>query len=191
MWASASGGAAMRRVVAMLSLASSLTGCTLIDNIAIFFTPCAKTSTRCVRVAAIGSEEQRRAIKAESTEQAPIACSIDAGPPLSFAEIQPVFAQSCGIRGSCHRADTRSEATLDLAGASARELLLGDASGAERCDPKLGIKRRVVPGDPQHSMVWQVVSGSSCGPHMPLRTEPLNCDDQRRVYDWIKNGAPP
>jgi hypothetical protein len=168
-----------------------LTACstipTWVENAVICIVPCANAS---VRMTPIDDPTQTAAAMSVQARAAQAPCNPTGAPAVTFAELRDtVFEKRCGINGACHLADTSSEAKLDLAGPDTYDSLLEDAHGARRCDPKLGIEKRVVPGDPEHSMLWQVVAGSSCGPQMPFRSQPLNCDDQERVYAWIKNGA--
>jgi hypothetical protein len=55
-------------------------------------------------------------------------------------------------------------------------------------------KRRVVPGDPDHSLIYIKISVAnlpgSCGGHMPYMGLSLSADYQMKVRQWILNGAP-
>lgn len=183
----------MRHIIAGLACALLLTACATVpvwlENLVICMFPCAVTS---VHMSPIESTDTLKAAEAERVRAATTPCKPTGAVQVSFAEVQAmVFDRRCGLKGACHLASSHSEASLDLSATGARAPLLENAHGANRCDPKLGIVRRVVPGDPEHSMLWQIVAGDRCGPQMPLRSQPLNCDDQERVYSWIKGGAQP
>jgi hypothetical protein len=82
------------------------------------------------------------------------------------------------------------EAHLNLRSPDARKYLVDvRAEGANRCAPGVAIDERVKPGDPDHSMLWQVVHGTQCGPPMPLEGMALSCDEQALVHEWIRCGA--
>jgi hypothetical protein len=57
------------------------------------------------------------------------------------------------------------------------------------CMP-MDVDRRVVPGDPDHSMLWRRVAGTTCAERMPYQSPPLTCDQQNLIRGWILSGAP-
>ena len=54
-------------------------------------------------------------------------------------------------------------------------------------DPNI---KRVVPGDPDASLLYLKVSGSSAGGQMPLGGAALSADEIAMIRDWIAAGAP-
>ena len=58
-----------------------------------------------------------------------------------------------------------------------------------------GMTMRVVPGDPEQSILWHRVrpatldEGEPCFPKMPSGTQGLSEETAQLVYDWIAAGA--
>ena len=109
----------------------------------------------------------------QTSQQAPKAASADSRQPVSFAEhILPVFQKNCLL---CHSGEN-SATSLDL---STREgLLRGGKRGPA-----------VVPGDPQASLLHQVVAHEA-EPFMPQGGEQLSPEVIARIADWISAGTP-
>ena len=109
----------------------------------------------------------------QTSQQAPKAASTDSRQPVSFAEhILPVFQKNCLL---CHSGEN-SATSLDL---STREgLLRGGKRGPA-----------VVPGDPQGSLLHQVVAHEA-EPFMPQGGEQLSPEVIARIADWISAGTP-
>ncbi len=111
-------------------------------------------------------------------------CSKDKGPVedeqtpgnVSFVnDVQPVFDQNCT---SCHP----NSGNLDLtAGNSYNQLVNVDASGYSA--------KRVVPGDPEHSVLYKKIDGSGAyGSNMPLGNS-LSASQIALIKQWIEEGA--
>jgi hypothetical protein len=111
--------------------------------------------------------------------------------PVSLERLQTtVFRRRCGMAGLCHMTEDHPEAELDLRSPKARaDLVNAPVKGASRCAAGTSVIARVVPGDPDRSMLWQVVHGTHCGPPMPLEGMALSCDEQSLVHEWIRCGA--
>jgi len=113
------------------------------------------------------------------------ACYMDAGPveegldpdtPVSFSgDVQPIFDNYCI---SCHPAS----GNLDLrAGRSYSQLVNVPASGY----PAI----RVVPGDPEASVLYKKIDGSGAyGANMPTGGQ-LPSTDVQKIRLWIEQGA--
>jgi len=116
-------------------------------------------------------------------------CSADTGPveeepgtpsgtdnPVSFSqEVQPVFDQNCT---SCHP----SSGNLDLTAANSYSSLVNvPASGYSAV--------RVVPGDPESSVLYGKINGSNTfGSNMPLGGS-LSAAQIDIIKRWIEQGA--
>ena len=111
-------------------------------------------------------------------------CSKDKGPlennqaaeNVSFTDdVQPIFNQNCT---SCHP----SSGNLDLtASNSYNQLVNVDASGYSA--------KRVVPGDPEHSVLYKKIDGSGAyGSNMPLGGS-LSAAQIAIIKQWIEEGA--
>ncbi len=112
-------------------------------------------------------------------------CSKDKGPVddqqtaenISFTnDVQPVFDQYCI---SCHPAS----GDLDLtASHSYNQLVNVNASGYQA--------KRVVPGDPENSVLYKKIDGSGTfGSNMPLGGS-LSAAQILLIKQWIEEGAP-
>lgn len=107
--------------------------------------------------------------------------------PLSFAQIeQEVFEPAgCGA-GYCH-------------GGGAGDMVWSYESlvSMAAAEPVCGLTVRVVPGDPEASILWARVNpiaseaGEDCGEPMPKDAPPLDAEQAQLVYDWIATGAAP
>jgi mono/diheme cytochrome c family protein len=105
--------------------------------------------------------------------------------PISFAEIQPIFATHC-VPG-CHE-PTGGYPALDL-GSSARTNLVFVASNGS---PLLYVSS----GDHEASYLWHKLSGTQgtvggLGARMPAGAPALEQEDIDLVAAWIDAGAPP
>jgi len=111
-------------------------------------------------------------------------CSKDTGPVddnqatenISFAnDVQPIFDQSCK---SCHP----SSGNLDLTAANSYNQLVNvNASGYSA--------KRVVPGDPDNSVLYKKIDGSGAyGSNMPLGGN-LSAAQINTIKQWITEGA--
>lgn len=90
---------------------------------------------------------------------------------LTFADVAPIFNQSCT---SCHSGKDAS-AGLHL-----------DAYDAVMAGSKNG--KVVVPGKPGESELVKRIRGDST-PRMPYKKPPLPSDEIQRIADWVKQGA--
>ncbi|MCB1590097.1 MAG: hypothetical protein KDI56_14410 [Xanthomonadales bacterium] len=101
-------------------------------------------------------------------------------------DIQPIWGQYCA---NCHVAHGGSPAAgLDLDPAFSYGQLVNAP------DHSLTILR-VVPGDPEGSLLFRKLNclepGPASGdPPMPLGRPPLSASLQARIHDWIAAGAP-
>jgi len=111
-------------------------------------------------------------------------CSKDTGPVdnsqatenVSFTnDIQPIFEQNCI---ACHP----NSGNLDLTAANAYNQLVNvNASGYSA--------KRVVPGDPEHSVLYKKIDGSNAyGNNMPLGSS-LSAAQISTIKQWITEGA--
>ncbi len=90
------------------------------------------------------------------------------GPQIGYVEdIQPLFERSCS---ACHSAAAR---VMGLQTTTYRTLMEGSSNGVV-----------VIPGDPENSKLWEMVSQGK----MPA-TGPLPPEEQQIVYNWIAQGA--
>ena len=98
----------------------------------------------------------------------PTAAPAVAGLQIGYIEdIQPIFIRSCS---ACHSAAAR---IMGLQTTSYRTLMEGSDNGVV-----------VIPGDPDNSKLWEMVSQGK----MPA-TGPLPLAEQQIVYEWIVQGA--
>ncbi len=96
------------------------------------------------------------------------AAPIASGPTIGYNEdIKPLFERSCS---ACHNAIAK---TLGLQTTTYRTLMAGSQNGPV-----------VVPGDPDASKLWEMVSQGK----MPA-TGPLPLNEQELVRAWIEQGA--
>jgi len=107
-----------------------------------------------------------------ATAVAPTATAVAApaasGPTVGFNEdIKPIFERSCS---ACHNAIAK---TMGLQATTYRGVMAGSQNGPV-----------IVPGDPDASKLWEMVSQGK----MPA-TGPLPLDEQAIVRAWIEQGA--
>jgi glucose/arabinose dehydrogenase len=96
------------------------------------------------------------------------AAPIASGPTVGYNEdVKPLFERSCS---ACHNAVAK---TMGLQTTTYRSLMAGSQNGPV-----------VVPGDPDASKLWEMVSQGK----MPA-TGPLPLDEQALVRTWIEQGA--
>ena len=95
---------------------------------------------------------------------------------------QDIFTPSCALAG-CH-SEVTPQAGLDLTDGTSYSSLVGVDSTQE-----IG-KKRVVPGDPAASVLFQSVQGTSPTlPRMPFGLRPLPQADIEAIAHWILQGA--
>ncbi len=106
----------------------------------------------------------------------------DSGPPpipeknLSFSQhIRPIFLDNCADASGCHRSQDAAGG-LDLEAAFPTFF---SNSG-----------QVVIPGDPDHSLLFQVLTAPVGDiPRMPLNRPPLSGTYIRAIETWIAEGA--
>lgn len=124
---------------------------------------------------ACGPEDPAECLLASTTE-----CAV--GFPPTYTNIfQQSLRSTCGGPGvSCH----------GVAGAKAG-LVFADEQ--ESYDQLLGIsgnRPRVIPGDPDASLLVQRIECASPQPRMPLNSDPLPATVRCAIVKWIADGAP-
>jgi hypothetical protein len=106
---------------------------------------------------------------------------------ISFTRVEEeVFEPAGCTAGYCH-------------GGSAGDLTWSyeELVGTAAAEPVCGLTERVVPGDPEASILWQRVrplaaeETESCAEMMPKGGPPLDAAQAQLVYDWIAGGAAP
>jgi hypothetical protein len=109
---------------------------------------------------------------------------------VSFSnDIQPIFDARCT---RCHNPDL-FRGTLDLTQGNAYANLVSQPT-SEGCMAEVPDSVRVVPFDPQSSMIWlkTMPDDSRCGRPMPLGTDGLGIiapDEFALIETWIVQGA--
>ncbi len=105
--------------------------------------------------------------------------------PSFLAEVSTVLARACA---SCHGGGGGPPPQLTVE-ASASYAALVNVPAMFACTSEV----RVKPGDPDHSVLFQRMIGSTCGDRMPA-TDPAYYDratnELALVRTWIQNGAP-
>jgi polyvinyl alcohol dehydrogenase (cytochrome) len=116
----------------------------------------------------------------------------------AFGKVMDVLSNQHGcIGGFCHGMSggldfqaAPADRYTALMGADHQGAPTGDASTTGKCAGK----KRVVPGDPAASVLFQKVSGqATCGESMPTTgsgNTPLSAAEIEVVRSWIMNGAP-
>jgi len=113
----------------------------------------------------------------------------DEGPTLE-ADIQPIFDANCAVP-ACH-GGRLVQAELSLAADRARASLVGVPS------TQVAGATRVAPGDPEASLLWQVLNGPMESElpgepplveRMPRDQAPLSLQELQLVEAWIEAGA--
>jgi hypothetical protein len=104
------------------------------------------------------------------------------------AIFDPIFQAKGCTAGYCHGA---SAGELQLQNVdSIHANLVNQTAAAEAC----GLTQRVVPGEPENSLLWHRVKPledgeEPCVAKMPKGSDGLTADEAQLVYDWIKGGA--
>jgi hypothetical protein len=112
---------------------------------------------------------------------------VDAGPPATFTRVLEILRSNCA---SCHT--TRSEAQLNFSASAAtvyRDLVGVRASSQGECggDPE---HIRVIPDEPEDSLLIQKLVDPECGDRMPRFRDPLAPALINEIRSWIEAGAP-
>jgi hypothetical protein len=108
-----------------------------------------------------------------------------------FADVHQLLVDQGCTAGYCHGADANGLTMTDAATAYAN--LVGVAATDAVC----GLTQRVVPGEPDQSIMWMRVrpaaldGGMPCAEKMPDGTDGLTEADAQIIYDWIAAGALP
>ena len=106
----------------------------------------------------------------------------DAGSSNSWSSIyNDIVVGSCATSG-CH---TATVPVMDTA-ASAHTNLVNVTSSSTSC----GGQNYVIPGDPDNSLLIQVLSPGACTSRMPLAGDELSESQKARFRSWIMDGAP-
>lgn len=132
-----------------------------------------------------------------------LGCSSSPPPPDSFTEVYQKVIQPTCSSAFCHFAGISIKlSALDMSSQTAAYWNLVDAPTLGAVCGSMGT--RVVPGDPDHSIMYLKVSRATppCGNRMPADTvilertqsavfsgTPLTADQQQLIYNWIKDGA--
>jgi hypothetical protein len=99
--------------------------------------------------------------------------------PVSFArDIQPIFDRSCT---DCHGGSAgmfldEGESYVNLVNVPA----------TKGCTSEM----RVQPGNPDASVLYKRITGTSCGAQMPKKAPPLPAEEIALIRRWIESGAP-
>jgi Planctomycete cytochrome C len=105
-------------------------------------------------------------------------------PVVGFVrDVQPIF-QNC-LTAACHEG-ADAAGSFELVPERAYEELLARRARAGAC----GGQPLVVPGDPDASVLWKRVGGTTCGASMPLGSPLLPAADVDAIRAWIAQGAP-
>lgn len=101
-------------------------------------------------------------------------------PPTYTNIFQQSLRSSCGGPGvSCHGRDGQQAGLVFASEQESYDLLLGHT----------GSRPRVIPGDPDASLLLQRIECSSPLPRMPLNSDPLPASVRCAITQWIENGA--
>jgi len=114
------------------------------------------------------------------------------GGSTEYDKVFAIFEAHCT---SCHNAGEQ-----DVPGGlvltpkeTAHSNLVGIPGGGSACGIGSGSHTRVVPGDPDGSLLFQKVRSSTrppCGDRMPKDKPPLDGADIDTIQSWIADGAP-
>jgi Protein of unknown function (DUF1588)/Protein of unknown function (DUF1585) len=132
----------------------------------------------------------------------PDAGAVEAGSvptgPLSYAtNIAPIIANKCS---PCHTTQAAAGADTNWTYATLVTNGAVTAAATKGCVFLTAPQKRVVPGDPDHSLLYVKVTedvhqamANNCGQSMPLPTsgKTLTTTEIDTIYSWIKGGANP
>jgi hypothetical protein len=104
------------------------------------------------------------------------------------AIFDPIFQAKGCTAGYCHGASAGELQLQDVDSIYAN--LVNQTAAAAAC----GLTQRVVPGEPENSLLWHRVKPledgeEPCVAKMPKGSDGLTADEAQLVYDWIKGGA--
>ncbi len=140
-------------------------------------------SSRPVHFVVAGSSTRRTPSDPVSRPSPDSSTVAGAKPPtdaaVSFSkDIQPLFTRSCT---DCHGGSAGM--FLDE-GESYGNLV--NVPATKGCTSEM----RVKPGDPDASVLYKRLTGSSCGAQMPKKAPPLAVEEIALIRRWIESGAP-
>lgn len=98
--------------------------------------------------------------------------------------VAPIFKEKTCVNDYCH--GLSKAGGLDLTEANAYQQLVNQKGSK-------GVWVRVVPGDPDKSLLYEKLSKKTPaeGSQMPTTGDYLDANQLKRVHDWIKAGATP
>jgi hypothetical protein len=108
-----------------------------------------------------------------------------------FAEVHQLLVDQGCTAGYCHGANANGLTMTDAATAYMNLV------GVDATDAVCGLTKRVVPGEPDQSIMWMRVrpaaldGGMPCAIKMPDGSDGLTEADAQIIYDWIAGGALP
>lgn len=111
------------------------------------------------------------------------------GAASSFSEVMDVLITGGCTNGYCHGGGSGTM-TLSADPEVTYLSLVDQPAGGVSCKP--GAMTRVVPGDPENSLLWQKIAPgvTPCGSKMPPESMGLNEAQVETVRGWIAAGAP-
>jgi hypothetical protein len=113
---------------------------------------------------------------------------VDAGPPATFTRVLEILRSNCA---SCHT--TRSEGQLNVSASAAtvyRDLVGVKGSEQGECGGDAPEHIRVIPDEPEDSLLIQKLVDPPCGDRMPRLRDPLAPALINEIRSWIAAGAP-
>jgi hypothetical protein len=115
-------------------------------------------------------------------------------PPLTYTSyIGPILTNN-GCGGCHYIAQNGVPPYMGGFGLSYENFMAAVTPAHAGCPNLDASRRRVVPGDPDHSLIYIKISVAnlpgSCGGHMPYMGTSLSATYQMKVRQWILNGAP-
>jgi len=118
-------------------------------------------------------------------------CAPKPAKDVTFKDVwDMVFAPKGCSNGACHGS------MLSPMSFEGPETAYWQLVGAPAAQFWCGLDTRVVPGDPESSILWHRVrpmeldDAQWCGQKMPLGSEGLTLSEAQLIYDWIDAGAP-
>jgi hypothetical protein len=135
-------------------------------------------------IAAIGCGDKNDNGGGAGTGAAGMGSEVDPDGPWAKLH-EEVFVPNGCTNSFCHGVGGELNLSLDL---GYDELVDVPAKG-EMCKNKT-TKLRVMPGDPDASLLIDKVVAPSCGERMPIGMAKLSDEDVQKLRDWISDGAP-
>lgn len=103
------------------------------------------------------------------------------------SSVAPIFGTAVSLgadAGKCTWCHYRNSPTL-MSVLDVFDPAIGLVGASSRYGGKI-----VVPGDPDNSVLWKKVAGTTSGPRMPLHRDRLNDQQVQDLRTWIAAGAP-